>query len=404
MNIMANSRPRTGRLVALTFLTVSTLIGASACGGDDSGDTGGDLTLGYVYTKVPAVDFETATDGIDAAVKEINDAGGLDGRKLAVKACNDQGTPDGATTCAQQMISDSSVVAVTAMTLQGAVYTRALKNAGLAYLPALPVQEADASAATLSLTATGEPYAAAAFEYAVQDLGAKRIAPVGAATLSPDQLLTSAQVVADKLGVEVVGGSLQPAAGQADFLPIVARAVDADADAVYAGYLAINEYLPFLQAYKASGADFDIIASGASVTQEIIDGYGDAGVPLYVVSSFGPANSDGPGNVAYQKASAAVDKPVSEFGQFGYAAALAVQTLLEENPDDLTRAGFNKTASAKDLDIAAPAIFQSSFTRPLADVAEYAAFANANVQIGRYVDGIYESVRDEPIDASVYFK
>jgi ABC-type branched-subunit amino acid transport system substrate-binding protein len=397
---------RLGRGIGLG-VTVVSMMAMAACGsGSDGGGGGGagEATFGYVYTRVPGLDLSTTLDGLNAAAKEINDNGGVEGRTLKVVSCNDDGTADGATACVQQMVTQSAVLGVTGATLQGAVYARSLPSANVAYMPAITIGDADGGKATLAFTCTGSPFAVAAFDYLVKEFSIKKIAPIGSAAVDPNTMRDATRAAADKLGVEVAGEDLYPSAGQSDFLPIVARAVDAGVEGAYIGFLSPADYLPFLQAYRATGATFHLVTSGVSMTAEIIDGFTKAGVTLYVVSPFGPANSDGAQNKKYQEASEAAGVPVSEFGQFGYAAAEALSALLQSAGKDADRAGFYEVASAKDIDINPGPIFPGHFTRPLADLPKYAAFGNMNAVIGKYEQGVYTPVTDQPIDTAPYFQ
>jgi ABC-type branched-subunit amino acid transport system substrate-binding protein len=403
---MVSSRGHGLRTVVGSGLAVVCLSTVAACGSDTGSGAGGSDTykVGYVYTRVPGLDFGTTLDGINAGVKEINDAGGVDGRDLEVVSCNDDGTADGATACVQQMVSDPSITGVTAMTLQGAVYAQSFASAKVAYMPSIPIDTADAGKATLALTATGAPYAVGAFEYLVKELDDKKITAIGSAAMDVNVMRSSTEAAASKLGAEVVGGDLKPSAGQTDFLPIVARAQAAGVEGAYIGYLAPPDHTAFLQAYQASGATFDLVTAQSIITPDIKSAYAEAGVPLYVVSTFGPADSDGPENKKYQKASEAAGVPVSEFGLYGYASDQAVQAILKKAGKDADRAAFYKVASAKDIDINPGPVFPGPFTRPLADVPDYAAFGNMLVLVGKDENGTYTQLTDQPIDTSVYFK
>jgi ABC-type branched-subunit amino acid transport system substrate-binding protein len=396
---MVSARRRQVRAVGSLSLATVCLLTLAACGGDSGNGGAKSYTVGLAYTRVPGADFSPAIDGLDAAMKEINDSGGVDGRDLKLISCNDNGTADGATACVQQMVSDPSVVGVTGFTLQGAVYAQSLPSAQIAYMPIIPIDNADAGKASLSLTATGAPYAVAAFQYLVEELGVTKIAPIGAAAQDLEQMRASAAAAAKVLGVEAVGGDLQPSAGQSDFLPIVARAQAAGVEGAYIGYLAPGDYLPFIQAYRASGATFDLV--GSDFTPEIVEAFAQAGITYNVVSVLSnPPASD----QQFQKAAKAADVPVTIFSQFGYAGGLAVKALLAEAGADADRAKLYDVASAKDINVDPGPYFPGLFTRPLADVPNYAAFADMFVYVGKYENGAFTQVTGKPIDTTRYFE
>jgi branched-chain amino acid transport system substrate-binding protein len=390
-------------------LSAVVLASVAACGSSNSHSSSSTstsksaYTIGFVTTRIPGLDLSTAAQGLQAAFDDINKNGGVNGHDLTLSTCEDNGTPTGATTCLQKLIANKSVVDVAALTLEGPVYARFFNSAKLAYTPILPISSADSSSATLAFTGGSAAYAAAGYEYLIKALGDKKIATIGSATTDPTLMAAYSAAVASKLGAQVVGGSLLLTQGQSDFLPLIARAQAAGADGVYIGFLAPGDYIPFIQAYKAAGAKFDLVGAAPSMSPAVIDAFKNAKVTLYLTSSYNPATSDGPANKEYQAVSAAADVPVSEYGQFGYGAALAIQSIIAKAGNDVTRSSFYDVASAKNVNINAGPLFPGPITRPLAAEPLYAGVGNMGAYVGKYEDGVYTQVTAKPLDTAVFF-
>lgn len=92
----------------LSVVVVASL-GLAACGGDEAGTSGEDpIVLGAILslTGGGASYGEMARGGIDIAVNEINDAGGIDGRPVEVKYEDNQLQPANAALAAQKLTGD----------------------------------------------------------------------------------------------------------------------------------------------------------------------------------------------------------------------------------------------------------------------------------------------------------
>lgn len=86
--------------------------------------TGGDATFGT-----------STRDGIDLAIKQINDAGGIKGKKLRVIALDDQGKPEEAATAVTKLITQDKVIAI----LGEVASTRSLAMAPIAQQNQIPM-------------------------------------------------------------------------------------------------------------------------------------------------------------------------------------------------------------------------------------------------------------------------
>jgi branched-chain amino acid transport system substrate-binding protein len=122
----------------LAALAVVAVLPIAACGSSDDtstsggGSTGGSgggeaLNVGAVLSlSGPAASFGTLDrDGINLAVKSINDAGGVNGKPVKVTIVDDQSTPDKAVIAANKLITKDRVDAVIGATTGSATLAMA---------------------------------------------------------------------------------------------------------------------------------------------------------------------------------------------------------------------------------------------------------------------------------------
>jgi branched-chain amino acid transport system substrate-binding protein len=110
------------KIKVLTAVLVVTAL-AAGCGGNDGGNkgaengtvtskpvelTGNPIRLGLI-TRPLYVDFAPA--GAKAAIKRINDAGGIDGRPLELVVCSNGDNANVAADCARQFAADPTIIA-----------------------------------------------------------------------------------------------------------------------------------------------------------------------------------------------------------------------------------------------------------------------------------------------------
>lgn len=78
------------------------------------GDAAGVIRIGHVNSMTgPEATFGMGSQkGVELAVKEINEAGGIRGKKIELVAADDQGKPDEAVTALTKLITQNKVVAV----------------------------------------------------------------------------------------------------------------------------------------------------------------------------------------------------------------------------------------------------------------------------------------------------
>jgi ABC-type branched-subunit amino acid transport system substrate-binding protein len=82
--------------------------------------------------------FSELPGSFQAAVKQINAAGGIHGHKIALTLCNDQDSPNVAQGCAIQAVSNHDVAVLTSEDLQSSAVLPTLESAGISYVGNLP--------------------------------------------------------------------------------------------------------------------------------------------------------------------------------------------------------------------------------------------------------------------------
>ena len=101
----------------LALLLITTLLASFACerrGSNNSTDGGGDIVVGYYgdLTGRTASFGQSTKNGVEMAIDEINNTGGVMGRKVRVIVEDDQGEPNKAATVVSKLVNQDRVHAV----------------------------------------------------------------------------------------------------------------------------------------------------------------------------------------------------------------------------------------------------------------------------------------------------
>jgi branched-chain amino acid transport system substrate-binding protein len=164
------------------------------------------ITLGWVNEQGGPSSSPEATAGALAAVSVINDhLGGIDGHPLKLVTCFVTDSEEQGQTCAQEMYNNSSVIGVltgaTGLSSPALHSTLAGKKPVIGSTPSSPT---DVSASwAYYLGGGGYSAPASMADYAVKDLGAKRIALIGPAFIG-----TTIAIAQVKSLVAAAGGTL----------------------------------------------------------------------------------------------------------------------------------------------------------------------------------------------------
>lgn len=291
--------------------TTALLLGGAllaACGSDDDG-AGGDedairfMTIGTLES--PSYSRPEVRTAVEARVKAINDAGGVNGRKLEVEFCNDKLDPNDGAACARKAVKEDVVAVVGGPTFVGSTILPVLERAKIPWLAgktisdienqasnSYPIQATHAINAALGTLAAaeGDEIAIISADNPVMAEAAKWETK-GAANRNSSAKVTTHQV----------------ATGTVDFVGVVSEATTGDPDAVI-----INVFPPdvpkVVRVLRQSGYTGKIAASRSLMGDPTIEALGDGanGVLIAHAMRF-ESETDVPGIKEFRDQMAAAD-------------------------------------------------------------------------------------------------
>jgi ABC-type branched-subunit amino acid transport system substrate-binding protein len=167
----------------MTSLVAAAALALASCGGaaDGSGEGSGDIVVGAMVamTGPNSSEGQTNVNGQLARFNQVNEEGGIDGHKIVLKIGDDQLDPAKAPGVARQLVESDKVLAVLGA---GSADSYAI----LPYLAQKKVLAIPGGGATSLITESPTSYrqvipgydllAAASVKYAIEELGAERVA------------------------------------------------------------------------------------------------------------------------------------------------------------------------------------------------------------------------------------
>ena len=229
------------RLMAL-LLTVA-LVGA-ACGGDDDEGAGGGEPTEEASTEpivLAGLEGEVAeggpdfTKGMQIAVDQINAEGGVEGRMIELKLSKTGGTPEGAATAYREAGGDQAVLG-SFLGASGALAIRDLsETVKLPIITASGNDKVDRPAAPYVFNnAPTSELVTSSLRYAVEKLGAKKVAAIHYETDFSSQIPDALRGGCERLGCEVVTIEKGSATSSVDALvPQLTKMRNANPDVYY---------------------------------------------------------------------------------------------------------------------------------------------------------------------------
>ena len=285
----------------LSVLLVSAvLVSMMACGGEtESSSDGGEkasaggsdtITIGasLPMTGSVALNGEMILEGIQMAVDECNEAGGIDGKEVVIDAQDDQAEPNQAASVANMMSADEKIVAIigslkSSCTLAAApIYEEAgvvalspdssspeVTNAG-EYI--FRIKNSDVVLAqTMAKGAISDGHTKFAILYENNDYGAG--------------VLEQSQIAIEEAGCEIVCTESILTGEQTDFSSIISKIRESGADAILMG-VDYNESGLVMKQMKDAGLDLPRYATDGLFTDAFIEVGGEAADGTTVLSSF----------------------------------------------------------------------------------------------------------------------
>ena len=285
----------------LSVLLVSAvLVSMMACGGEtESSSDGGEkasaggsdtITIGasLPMTGSVALNGEMILEGIQMAVDECNEAGGIDGKEVVIDAQDDQAEPNQAASVANMMSADEKIVAIigslkSSCTLAAApIYEEAgvvalspdssspeVTNAG-EYI--FRIKNSDVVLAqTMAKGAISHGHTKFAILYENNDYGAG--------------VLEQSQIAIEEAGCEIVCTESILTGEQTDFSSIISKIRESGADAILMG-VDYNESGLVMKQMKDAGLDLPRYATDGLFTDAFIEVGGEAADGTPVLTSF----------------------------------------------------------------------------------------------------------------------
>lgn len=285
----------------LSVLLVSAvLVSMMACGGEtESSSDGGEkasaggsdtITIGasLPMTGSVALNGEMILEGIQMAVDECNEAGGIDGKEVVIDAQDDQAEPNQAASVANMMSADEKIVAIigslkSSCTLAAApIYEEAgvvalspdssspeVTNAG-EYI--FRIKNSDVVLAqTMAKGAISDGHTKFAILYENNDYGAG--------------VLEQSQIAIEEAGCEIVCTESILTGEQTDFSSIISKIRESGADAILMG-VDYNESGLLMKQMKDAGLDLPRYATDGLFTDAFIEVGGEAADGTTVLTSF----------------------------------------------------------------------------------------------------------------------
>lgn len=292
-------RPRSARRVIPTLAVLA--IGGLALTACSSAASGGDDVI-HIAASSPltgdaaAYGIETM-NGVRLAIDQINEAGGISGKQIEMTEFDDQCDPTPAASAANQIISDTSIVAVIG---------NVCSSATLAQLPIfsrvdLPVIAATASSPELAeqgaanfsrIIPSDTLQGAGTIELGAGVLGYKRIAVLYPSDDYGQSLLAISEDAAAEAGAEIVAAETYVTGSTNDFSSVLANIAAADPDALFlAGYYGDMGAAVSQSTRAFGGEDIALLANAQTQVPEYLELAGDAAEGTWVTNVYDVTNT-----------------------------------------------------------------------------------------------------------------
>ena len=286
-------KKRISRRFIVSGLTAVMAVGLlTGCGSSGKSDTI-EIGLATPLTGASAQDGQAIENGVELAVKQANDAGGIDGKQIEVVVEDDKGDASEAATVANMLVQNDNIVGVvghfnSSCTLAGATI---YNDAGIVQISpgssAEAVSEAgDYTFRTITTDAVQGRYLA---EWCVNDLGYHNIAVLYE---NDDYGLGLADVIqreTEALGATVVAREAYEV-NQTDFSTVLTKVAASDADVMIIGGL-YNETALIAKQMGDNGLEgMQIMGVDAIYSDALIELGGDAVNGIKLTAYFSDAS------------------------------------------------------------------------------------------------------------------
>jgi ABC-type branched-subunit amino acid transport system substrate-binding protein len=310
----------------LAVAAMASALVLAGCGGSDDG-SGGDATGPIELYQIIPTESQVASlpfigTAAEAAVEEINEAGGVNGRKIELTTCNDKFDPNEALRCAQKAERAGAVALVGGLTQYGAQVYPVLEKANIASIGADAVTPADATSPISYLMDPGVPGLAASPGIAKKFLGADKVVIMDLDSSAAESNKSYYEIGAKEAGVEIVDQILIPV-DAIDYAQYVSRA-EASGAKVIVTAMTDQATLKTFAAIKGSGSDLKMIGSSSSLRADVVAEAGEVANGSYAVSGTPNGDSSNEWGQQYLAAMKKYQPKEKVFGSLGLRAYASV--------------------------------------------------------------------------------
>ena len=231
---------------------------------------GQDIPIGFFapITGPAAADGASAKNAVELGLKDLNDAGGIKGKKVNLMIYDDRLNPQEAVAIANKLIEKDKVVGVVSGSYSGPTRVTApiFQKAGIPMVAGYAVhpdvtwdpKEKRPNDFCFRNGFLGEIEGAAAAEYAVKNLKAKKISLIFMDNDFGRAISSGFATWAEKLGATILTKQMYKFPGEKDFRPFLTRIKEGSPDVIFAaGYY--NEAASMVRQAKELGITSQIL-------------------------------------------------------------------------------------------------------------------------------------------------
>lgn len=281
----------------------------------------------------PAGSFPEVRAAAEATVAFINaELGGVDGRPLELLTCAADFAPETSQACAQDLVNQGVIAFLGGLDVGSTGSIPVLEQNEIPVVGGIPVNLADMRSPIAFYFSGGTPGAFSAFAaYAIRELGAERIAVAYGEFESFEHSATTwGADVATELGAEVELIPF-PILGT-DFLPVLTKAADFDADAIIVG-AADTACVPLMETRRDLEIEATLLLVGACAAPEILDQAGAAAEGV-IFNSEGPFDENREAEIFAAATERYATEPAGGAGTVSFRGAMNLWAALTEVAQD----------------------------------------------------------------------
>lgn len=218
--------------------------------------------------------------GLQAAITEINDTGGIDGHPIDMSLCDTQGNQNLAESCAQQAVANKDVAVLAPGNVLTAGMLPTLQKAGIALFGADSNTALDATSSVSFPAVPGAYDLNNASGAIAKEIGCKKIATlIIEAPFITTVVANGYKVLFQALGIPYAGATYA-ATTVTDYSDTLAALEATGADCVTTA-LAIAQTTGFLTAWKQAGSTLKLIIPGTTIAPLTSLASIDTGIYIY---------------------------------------------------------------------------------------------------------------------------